>query len=225
MVIFENVTKVFKTGRVRNVVLQDVSFAIPREKNVAILGRNGAGKSTVISLMAGSLAPNEGKVMCSGRTSWTLAYAGAFHPLLTGRQNAAFVARIYGLDRRKLESEVEEFSELSDAYELPMRTYSQGMRARLAFSVSMAVNFDRYLVDEIIGVGDARFRNKCRQAFREKLSDAQVVMATHSEAGIREYCQAALLVENGSATFFEDLEEGLNAYSKVLETAPPDVGV
>lgn len=223
MIAFRNVTKTFRTGKVRKIVLNDVSFGLPRDKNIAILGRNGAGKSTLIGLMSGSLWPDRGRVLCPGRTSWTLAYAGAFHPLLTGRQNARFVARIYCVNVRKLIEEVEEFAELGESFDLPVRTYSQGMRARLAFAVSMAVNFDRYLVDEVIGVGDARFREKCRVAFREKLKFAQVVMATHSEAGLREYCQAALLIERGSATYFDRLEDGLEAYAEVMDAAPEPV--
>ncbi len=224
MIAFQNVTKTFKVGRVRKLVLDNISFELPDDKNIAILGKNGAGKSTLISLMAGSLAPNKGRVVVTGRTSWTLAYGGAFHPLLSGRQNACFVARIYEMDVGRLVAEVEEFAELSDLFDLPVRTYSQGMRARLAFSVSMAVKFDRYLVDEIIGVGDARFREKCRHAFRDRLSHAQVIMATHSEAGLREYCEAALLIENGVATYFDRLEDGLAAYSELMGKPSATVG-
>lgn len=220
MIVFRNVSKSFRIGRKRKLILDNISFELPADRNIAILGRNGAGKSTLISLMAGSLGPDKGSVTVTGRTSWTLAYGGAFHPLLSGRQNARFVARIFEADVGRLVAEVENFAELGDAFDLPLRTYSQGMRARLAFAVSMAVSFDRYLVDEIIGVGDARFREKCREAFRNKLRHAQVIMATHSEAGLREYCDAALLIENGSVRFFASLEDALSVYADLMMVAP-----
>lgn len=216
MIEFWNVTKTFRSRGQRRTVLDEVSFALPPDRNFAVIGRNGAGKSTLLGLMSGALSPNEGSVLRSGNISWPLAFAGGFHPLLTGRQNAKFVARIFGVDIDEMVDEVQDFAELGTSFDLPINTYSQGMRARLAFGVSMAVNFDCYLVDEIIGVGDIRFREKCRAVFQDRLRHSQVIMASHSESGLREFCDSAILVENGAVVCFDSLEEGLEAYKELM---------
>src|SRR5690606_21100756 len=130
--------------------------------NIAVIGRNGAGKSTLLRLVAGTLRPDRGEIRRHGRVSWPMGFSGAFHPALTGRQNARFVARIYGVDTDRLVADVADFAELGEFLDMPFQTYSAGMRARLAFGVSLAVSFDCYLVDEITAVGDAAFQDKCR---------------------------------------------------------------
>lgn len=209
MIEFAKVSKRFKSRDGEKRVLDDVSFHLPRTENVAVVGGNGAGKSTLIGLMSGVTRPNRGTILRSGRFSWPMAFAGGFHPMLSGRQNAKFVARIYQVDPTQLVEEVQDFSELGRSFDLPINTYSQGMKARLAFGVSMSIKFDCYLVDEIIGVGDTRFRNKCRAAFQDKLKDSRVIMASHSAGGLREFCQSAILVSNGSVTYYESLDECL----------------
>lgn len=145
-----------------------------------------------------------------------MGFAGGFHPALTGRQNARFVARVYGADTDALIDYVEDFAELGEFLDAPFERYSQGMKARLAFGVSMAARFDCYLVDEITAVGDALFRKKCHAVFTEKLAGAQVIMVSHNEATLRDYCDCALLLEDGEARFFEILEEGLRAYRALI---------
>ena len=221
MIEFRDVSKGFSLHGEKKQVLADATFALPEGRHVAVIGSNGAGKSTLINLMSGALRPDRGSVRRSGRVSWPLAFGGGFHPMLTGRQNAEFVARIYQVEVDPLVEEVREFAELGASFDLPVRTYSQGMRSRLAFGVSMSINFDCYLVDEIIGVGDTRFREKCRTAFREKLKDAQVIMASHSESGLKEMCQSALWVEDGQVTFFDALDDGLEAYHANQRGAGP----
>ncbi|MFQ5623632.1 MAG: ABC transporter ATP-binding protein [Paracoccaceae bacterium] len=213
---FKNVWKRYRFRNLVKPIIQGFTFDLPGDRNIAVIGRNGAGKSTLIGLIAGTLRPDQGKIVRHGRVSWPLGFAGGFHPELTGRQNARFVARIYGADTDALVSEVSAFAELGQFFDLPVRTYSQGMRARLAFAVSMAVSFDCYLVDEIIGVGDTQFRRKCRIAFRAKLANSQVIMASHSESGLRDYCQSALLIENGKIGYYDDIEEGLEVYREIV---------
>lgn len=216
MIEFANVSKHFKSRQGEKQVLENVSFYLPRSENVAVVGGNGAGKSTLIGLMSGVTRPNSGIVERTGRFSWPMAFAGGFHPMLTGRQNAKFVARIYREDPQLLVEEVQEFSELGASFDLPINTYSQGMKARLAFGVSMSIKFDCYLVDEIIGVGDTRFRNKCRAAFQKKLKHSSVIMASHSDGGLREFCQSAIHVHHGTVTYYANLEECLAVHNEMM---------
>jgi capsular polysaccharide transport system ATP-binding protein len=167
-------------------------------------------------MVGGAVRPDTGRVLRTGRVSWPLGFSGGFHPALTGRQNARFIARVYGADTDKLVDFVEDFAELGQFLDMPFDTYSTGMRARLAFGVSMATDFDCYLVDEITAVGDAIFRKKCLSFFKEKTQSAQIMMVSHSEQTLREYCDCALLLEDGHAWFYDDLEDGLNAYRSML---------
>jgi capsular polysaccharide transport system ATP-binding protein len=189
-----------------------LSVELPDDRNIAIIGRNGSGKSTLLSLIAGTLRPNRGKIVRKYRTSWPLGFVGGMHPNLTGRQNAKFIARIYGVRTHTLVDYVAEFSELGDFFDLPVRSYSHGMRARLAFAISIAVDFDCYLVDEIIGVGDDDFRAKCREEFRSKLAKSQLIMVSHTEENLREFCRSALLLGRAEIVFYDDLEQALEAY-------------
>ena len=226
MIEFAHVSKHFTSRQGEKRVLEDVSFHLAREENVAVVGANGAGKSTLIGLMSGVTRPNSGTILRNGRFSWPMAFAGGFHPMLTGRQNAKFVARIYREDPLQLVEEVEEFSELGRSFDLPINTYSQGMKARLAFGVSISIKFDCYLVDEIIGVGDTRFRNKCRAAFQDRLKESSVIMASHSESGLREFCQSAIHVIDGSVTYFPNLDDCLALHNERMSSpaaAPADL--
>lgn len=216
MIEFQNVWKSYQLKGRRKHILQGLDMALPANRNIAVIGRNGAGKSTLLRMISGNLRPDRGEILAKGRVSWPMGFAGGFHGQLTGRQNARFVARIYGADTDALEAYVEEFSELDDFLDMPFMTYSSGMRARLAFGVSMAANFDCYLVDEITAVGDARFRKKCLDVFEQKLSSSQVIMVSHSEGTLKSFCNAALLLENGVVRYFDDLEEGLVAYRKLI---------
>ncbi len=216
MIEFRNVWKTYTLKGRKKQIVSGLTMSLPTKDNIAIVGRNGAGKSTLLKLIAGTIRPDKGEIIRHGRTSWPMGFAGGFHGELTGRQNARFVARVYGLDTETLESYVEEFAELNDFLDMPVRTYSSGMKARLAFGVSLAAEFDCYLVDEITGVGDKRFRRKCHEAFEMKASSSQIIMVSHSESTLRSYCRSALLLEVGEVTYFASLHHALQAYNQIM---------
>jgi capsular polysaccharide transport system ATP-binding protein len=209
MIRFDGVTKSFPTATGRKAVVRDLTLDLPRGRAVALLGRNGAGKSTLLQLVAGTLAPDIGRVTCGGTVSWLVGLGGAFHPELTGAQNARFVARIHGIDADALSAFVQDFAQLGDHFRMPVRTYSQGMKARLTFGLSMGIAFDIYLVDEITAAGDAAFRARSHRIFRDRIEGASAIMVSHNMAELREVCDAGLVLENGRAHFFDDLEQAI----------------
>ena len=198
-------------------ILDSVSFVIKRGKSVGLLGRNGAGKSTLLKLIAGTLKLDSGRIIRQGKVSWPLGFAGTFQANLTGEQNVRFVSRIYGAESDKLLSYVEEFAELGPFFRAPVKTYSSGMKARLAFGVSMGVHFDYYLVDEVTAVGDSNFKRKCHAAFRDKLSDSDVIMVSHSTETIRDYCSSGIVLEKGKLIFFDDVEDAIRVHEQNME--------
>ncbi|MEM0949207.1 MAG: ABC transporter ATP-binding protein [Pseudomonadota bacterium] len=216
MIEFHNVRKTYTLKGVRKSVLNGLTLSLPKDRNIAIIGRNGAGKSTLLNIIAGTIPPDSGQVVRHGRTSWPMGFSGGFHGELTGRQNARFVARIYGADTDAMEDYVQEFAELEQFLDMPVRTYSTGMKARLAFGVSLAARFDCYLVDEITGVGDTRFRAKCKAAFDDRLKNAQLIMVSHSETTLRSYCNMALLLEGGTCTLYENVDQALKDYGRMM---------
>ena len=201
-------------------VLHDVSFDLPPGRNIAILGRNGAGKSTLMRLIAGTLRPDRGRILRRRRISWPMGFSGSFHPALTGAQNTRFVARIYGRDTGALDAIVQDFAELGASYHLPVGTYSSGMKARLAFALSMGVDFEVYLVDEVIGVGDTAFRRKCATAFRQRMDRARVLMISHSATTLRQFCDAGLVMEAGRLTFFDTVAAAIDAHESHATDRP-----
>jgi capsular polysaccharide transport system ATP-binding protein len=221
MIDLVNVSKSYRTGGSRKVLMSGVNLRLRRGRSVGLLGRNGSGKSTLLKMIGGSVEPDEGVIRRTARISWPLGFGGGFHAALTGAQNARFVARIFGVDTDAMIDSVEAFSELGDFLHMPVSTYSSGMRARLAFATSMAVDFDVYLVDEITAVGDEAFRRKCQAAFKEKLTSADIIMVSHSPATIREYCQCGVVLEGGALTFYEDVEEALAAHGRNMALPPP----
>ncbi|MFP4362063.1 MAG: ABC transporter ATP-binding protein [Alphaproteobacteria bacterium] len=214
MIRLEDVSKSYRTGAGRKVLMNHVTFTFPRGRSVALIGRNGAGKSTLLRMIGGAVAPDTGVIRCDARVSWPLGFGGAFQGSLTGAQNARFVARIYGFDTEELVSRVAEFSELGDFMYMPVRTYSSGMKARLSFAVSMAVQFDIYLIDEITAVGDAAFKRKCAETFRSKMGAADVIMVSHGSNNLRQYCDAGLVLENGRLTYYDDIEDALAVHEE-----------
>ncbi|MCG6884793.1 MAG: ABC transporter ATP-binding protein [Silicimonas sp.] len=217
MIEFHDVWKSYTLKGSKKAIVRGLTMKFPMNGNVAIIGRNGAGKSTLLNMIAGTLEPDSGEIVRYGRTSWPMGFSGGFHKELTGRQNARFVARIYGASTDAIEAYVEDFAELGPFLDMPVRTYSSGMKARLAFGVSLATEFDLYLVDEITGVGDARFKRKCRAAFEVRAENAQIIMVSHSVGTLRTYCNSALLLEKGTCTYFDDLEEALELYETMME--------
>ena len=209
MIELRNLTKVFRLDGRTKVVADNINITFPTGASVGLLGRNGAGKSSLLKMIAGTLDPSSGEVLSTGSISWPVGFAGSFHGDLTGAQNARFLARIYGVDTDDLVQFVEEFAGLGGHFHLPFRTYSSGMRSRLAFGASMGIDFDTYLVDEITAVGDQAFRNKSSQLFRDRLKRSGAVMVTHAMAQVRELCTAVAILEEGHLTYFDDVEAGI----------------
>ncbi|SMF22268.1 capsular polysaccharide transport system ATP-binding protein [Xaviernesmea oryzae] len=214
MIRLERATKLVRMKGISKPIIDDVSFVIPRGKSVGLLGRNGAGKSTLLQIIAGTLELDKGRVIRQGKISWPLGFAGSFQGNLSGEQNVRFVARIYGVDTEELVAYVADFAELGAFYKAPVRTYSSGMKARLAFGVSMGVKFDYYLVDEITAVGDTNFKRKSQQVFKERLKGSDVIMVSHSSSTLRDYCESGIVLEDGKLTYYENLEDAIVVHER-----------
>ena len=214
MIEFRGVSKWYHTPHGRKVVLDGLDLTLPPGTKLGVLGRNGAGKSTLLGMIGGTIKPNRGVIVKRAAISWPLGLGGTYHQDLTGAQNVRFVARIYGVDTEALVAYVADFSELGDFMDMPVRSYSSGMRARLAFGMSMGVSFDWYLVDEITAVGDSRFKHKSLAVFRERLQNAGLMMVSHSDRTIREYCTSALVLEGGRAVYYDDVARALAAHER-----------
>lgn len=215
MIRFRNVSKHFRTQQHRKTILDRVSVEFLPGYSYGILGVNGAGKSTTMRMIAGTMLPNSGRIWKDLRVSWPLGLSAGFHPAMTGRENLNFVARAYGEDVRRVASFVEDFAELGDYINAPVRTYSSGMSARLAFGLSMAIEFDCYLVDEITAVGDARFQKKCRAAFEKRRKNADILMISHGMNTIKSYCDKGMLLVDGRLVVFDKVDEAIEAYYRL----------
>ncbi len=209
MIRLENLTKVFMLEGHRHVVFENVTMEFRSGLSVALLGRNGAGKSTLLKMIAGNLAPTAGRIVSTGTISWPVGFAGSFHPELSGAQNTRFVARIYGVDTDELVRFVEKFAGLGQHFHLPFRSYSSGMRSRLAFGVSMGIPFDTYLVDEVTSVGDAAFKAKSSALFKARMQTAGAFVVSHSMRMVRDLCQAGVVLEGGKMTYYDDIEAAI----------------
>ena len=212
MIVCEELKKSYPMGHGRKEVLKGLNFQINPGEHVGFLGRNGAGKTTLIKLIGGVEMPTSGKVRRQMSVSWPLGFGGGFQGSLTGYDNARFIARIYGHEYSEIREFVEEFTELGVQLKMPVKTYSSGMRARLAFALSLAIEFDCYLIDEIIMVGDQNFHKKCHYELFEKRGDRALVLASHSPQLIREFCDRALVLNQGNGTTYSDLDEALEVY-------------
>lgn len=218
MLAFNNVSKSYRVKGITKTILTDFSFEFPLNRNVGIMGRNGAGKSTMMRLMAGIEPPDFGRVYRTSRVSWPLGFAGGFNGSMTGIENIRFVSRIYGQDTERVISYVTEFAELGRSLRLPIKTYSSGMRARLAFGLSMAIDFDVYLIDEITAVGDEDFKKKSKTVFQERLAKSQIIIVSHSPSTIAQYCDCGLLLEGDQIRFFDQVDDFLLAYRNLNTT-------
>lgn len=214
MIEFRGVSKWYHTPHGRKVVLDGLDLTLPPGTKLGVLGRNGAGKSTLLGMIGGTIKPNRGEIVKRAAISWPLGLGGTYHQDLTGAQNVRFVARIYGVDTEALVAYVADFSELGDFMDMPVRSYSSGMRARLAFGMSMGVSFDWYLVDEITAVGNSRFKRKSLEVFKDRLQNAGLMMVSHSDRTIREYCTSALVLEGGRAVYYDDVSLALAAHER-----------
>ena len=216
MITLTGISKAYRVGSGWNVVLDSVSATFPTGRSVGILGVNGAGKSTLLRIIGGVEPPDRGTVRKDVRVSWPMGFTGGFTPDMTGRQGARFVARIYGESPRVVERFAQDFAELDHYFDMPIRTYSSGMRARLAFAVSFAVEFDCYLVDEVVAAGDARFTRKYRREFKEKARTASVILVSHNPEAIRAECDLAAVLTKGSLTLYPRVEEAMDVYQAAM---------
>lgn len=214
MITFENVRKTYpQKGGTRTVILDDLSMIFPEGRNIGILGRNGAGKSTLMRLISGAELPDQGRIRREGRISWPLGFSGGFHGSLTGRQNVRFICDIYGAAFRPVMEFVEDFAEIGTFMDMPYKTYSSGMRARVAFGACMALDFNYYLVDEVIAVGDASFQKKCKAVFAERRQRATVLLVSHSVSLLKDFCDIAGVLQDGRLVMYDDLDSAIKAHT------------
>lgn len=216
MIRFENLTKSYRVRGMRKVVIDNLNMELPTGHSLALLGRNGAGKSTLLQIIAGTLRPDSGRVVSNGSISWPVGFGGSFHPDLTGAQNVRFVARIYGVDTDALVDFVEDFAEIGKHFYMPVRSYSSGMKSRLAFGTSMGIQFDTYLVDEVTAVGDAAFRKKSQEVFGERMKVSSAILVSHDMGQVREICDTGIVLAEGSLRYFDNIEEAVEAHLEIV---------
>ena len=209
MITLQNLTKTFTIEGQRSVVANHINAVFPTGVSVGLLGRNGAGKSTLLKIIAGTMDPSSGRVVSDGTVSWPVGFAGSFHGDLSGAQNTRFIARVYGVDSNALIAFVEDFAELGQHFHLPFRTYSAGMRSRLAFGVSMGIRFDTYLVDEVTSVGDAAFRQKSNAVFHRRMQESGAIVVSHSMAMMERLCTMGMVLENGNLVVHDNIQDAI----------------
>jgi capsular polysaccharide transport system ATP-binding protein len=215
MIQLDSVFKFYRTDRHTKIVLDHVSADFQSGRSYGLLGVNGAGKSTMLRMISGIELPNSGRIRRTVRVSWPLGFASGFHPLMSGRENVKFVARAYGEDVRKVLLFVEDFSELGDYIDAPVRTYSSGMMGRLAFGLSMAIEFECYLIDELTAVGDTRFQARCVAAFDRRRANADLIVVSHSMQTIRDYCDKGAVLVDGQLIMFDSVDKAVELYNRL----------
>jgi ABC-type polysaccharide/polyol phosphate transport system ATPase subunit len=221
MIKLENVRKVYPTRFGENLVLDGIGFELSMGERLGVLGRNGAGKSTMIRLVSGAERPTSGKIERHMSVSWPLAFGGAFQVFLTGQDNVRFISRIYGQDFERNLAFVEEFAELGPYLREPVRSYSSGMRARLAFAISMIIEFDCFLIDEIASVGDARFHDKCNFELFQKRGDRAMIIVSHDAAYIRDHCTRWAVLHDAKLVHYDDFETAYADFKELIDWKPP----
>lgn len=219
MIKLDNLTKFYPLSNGdKHFVFREFTFTFPDDCSIGLIGRNGAGKSTLMRLLSGADIPNAGRVITDKKISWPVGLAGGFQHALSARDNVKFVARVYGYRGEALEEKVryiEEFAEIGKYFDEPMNTYSSGMRSRIGFGLSMAFDFDYYLIDEAGAVGDAKFKQKSNAIYKEKLSNSKVIMVSHNMAEIKQWCDKIILVNSGMTTVYDDVDEGIEMYKRI----------
>jgi capsular polysaccharide transport system ATP-binding protein len=214
MIALENITKAYETRQGPRTVLDNITLRVAKGEKIGILGRNGAGKSTLIRLISGAELPTSGHIHRSMSVSWPLAFSGGFQGSLTGLDNLRFICRVYGADIKPATRFVEEFAELGTYFREPVKKYSSGMRARLAFAISMAVEFECFLIDEIVSVGDSRFHEKCHSELFEKRKDRAMILVSHNIDYVRAHCHHAAVLIDGMLHGFNDVQDAITFYQE-----------
>jgi capsular polysaccharide transport system ATP-binding protein len=219
MIVVEDVHKRYQTDHGPGKwVLQGVSFTIPPKVSVGLIGANGAGKSTLLRIVGGIDQPNKGRVERHCRVSWPMGFGGGLQGSLTGRQNAKFVCRIHGHEDDIADrlAYIQDFAEIGEAFDEPVKTYSSGMKSRLQFGMSLAFDFDVYISDEVTGTGDAAFKKKAAAAFKKLSDHASLIMVSHGEGTLKQFCTAGIWIHRGRAHWFDQVDDALKAYKESL---------
>jgi len=223
MIELKNVTKYFKTEGEKKYILKNVTLTIPSHVNLGILGRNGAGKSTLLRMLGGIDYLTIGTISSPNTFSWPMGLAGGFQGSMTGRQNIKFVCRIYGQRAKQINETikfVQEFAEIGDYFDMPIKIYSSGMKSRLSFGLSLAFDFDYLIIDETLSVGDENFKKKAKDALMKKIENSNVLLVSHSMSDLRNICDAGILIDDGKIFYYEDIEDAIKAYHAINATLP-----
>ncbi|MEM1033066.1 MAG: ABC transporter ATP-binding protein [Myxococcota bacterium] len=213
MIRLEDITKVYATKRGLHTVLDGVSFEVPLGTSMGIMGKNGAGKSTLLRIIGGAEMPTSGTVTRGSRVSFPIGFTGAFHGSLTGEENCRFAARIYGQELTRVVAETRAFADIGAYFYNPVSTYSTGMRARLAFGLSMSIDFDVYLIDEVTAVGDRRFKKKCQAALKERAAHGSLIVISHSVATLKQLCDKCAVLDQGKLQVCASVDEASKLYA------------
>ena len=216
MIRLSNVTKYYEVKGSRKYIMRNVSLTIPSSMNIGILGCNGAGKSTFLRMLGGIDFPNMGRILSNKKISWPLGLTSGFQGSLTGKENAQFICRVYSKSDAELRRTLKficEFSELGRYFDMPVKSYSTGMRARLGFATSLAFEFDYYLIDETLSVGDQQFRQKCTAALKNFSAQRNILLVSHNMKVLEQMCDSGILLKDGQFTYFEDVREAIKTYT------------
>ena len=222
MIKLDRITKSYLlSGSKRHFVFKDLSFIFPEGANIGLIGPNVAGKSTLMNILGGIDIPDKGRVITNKSISWPVGLSGGLQGSLTARDNVKFVSRVYGYTGKEMQEKVryvEEFAEIGEYFDQPIKTFSSGMRSRVTFGLSMAFDFDYYLIDEAGAVGDANFRKKSMSVYEEKLKSGNVILVSHNMNEVRSLCDHIVLISGGKAEVFDNIEEGISMYEEVRKS-------
>jgi len=222
MIELRNLYKTYTINGVSKTVARDITFTFPKGECVALMGANGAGKSTMLKLLSGTIQPTSGKIIRHGSVSWPVGFSGSFHADMTGIQNVKFVARIYGVDTDEMVEFARDFSQLGAHLNLPVRSYSSGMKSRLAFAMSMAIQFDTYLIDEVTAVGDGAFKAKSEAMLRARLKHSGAVFVSHSLEQMENLCSSGVVLQNGRFFYYARVQKATEHYRHTMKgNLPP----
>lgn len=219
-IVIRDLCKTYVMRGMRKMVANHISVTFPARTSIGLLGRNGAGKSSLLRMIAGTMDPDSGTIELGGSVSWPVGFAGSFHAEMSGAQNTRFIGRVYGVDTDELVDYVQDFAELGGHFQLPVKTYSSGMRARLAFAVSMGIAFDTYLVDEVTSVGDAGFREKSERVLMDRMQQSGAIVVSHSMGMIKRICEHGAVLENGVLTYWDDIDAAIEHHEEISRRKP-----